>query len=122
MKVHNKKEINLLHKAHVFHCNRLFEARYPPQELLFPSDMVKQIRDEIAQNSIKLKTLYDGTQVPATINIDERIFQVFTYDGEIILCNLATAQMLLPQCEILKHYWNGRLEVFDKRELKIMYL
>ena len=42
-----------------------------------------------------MRKLYDGTQVPTTIQIDERIFKVITFDGETVLCNITTAKKLL---------------------------
>ena len=56
-----------------------------------------------------------------TIRTDVRIFQVFTYDGDVILCNLYDAYELLPNCKTLKHYWNHKFERFGKLELKQMY-
>jgi hypothetical protein len=67
-----------------------------------------------------MKTLYDGTQVPETININQRIFRVFTFDGETVLCNADTAKLLLPQTKRLQHYWNDKFESFSKLELKEM--
>jgi len=67
-----------------------------------------------------MKTLFDGTQIPTQISINERIFQVQTFDGDIVLCNTETAKKLLPQCAKLKHYWDFKFTAFSKLELKEM--
>jgi len=67
-------------------------------------------------------TLFDGTKIPATISTTERIFQVNTYDGETILCNLVTAQKLISAglCKGIKHYWNHKFTRLGKSEVKHM--
>lgn len=69
-----------------------------------------------------MKKLYSGTEVPTTINTEERIFRVVTFDDEVILCNLKTAKELLEKQEIksLQHYWNNRFQAFSKLDLKQM--
>ena len=66
--------------------------------------------------------LYSGTHIPTTINTNERIFQIETFDGETILCNLVTAQKLLEQqnCKRIKHYWNHKFVAIGKLEVKEM--
>jgi hypothetical protein len=68
--------------------------------------------------------LFDGTIVPATINTKERIFQVVTYDGETILCNLLTAHRLITNqlCKGIKHYWNHKFTTIGKSEVLSMPL
>lgn len=75
-------------------------------------------------SELKTKKLFDGTIIPATINTDERIFKIETYDGETVLCNLQTAQMLIKtdNCKRIKHYWNNRFENISKLEVKEMPL
>lgn len=58
---------------------------------------------------------------PLTIRTDERIFQILTYDGDVILCNLVDAYNLLPDAKTVKHYWNNKFESFAKADLKKMY-
>jgi hypothetical protein len=66
--------------------------------------------------------LFDGTKIPSTINTTERIFQIHTYDGETILCNLVTAQKLIAAvlCKGIKHYWNHKFTTISKLEVKQM--
>lgn len=68
--------------------------------------------------------LFDGTVVPATINTTERIFQITTYDGEIVLCNLLTAHRLITNqlCKGIKHYWNYKFTTIGKGEVLTMPL
>lgn len=70
----------------------------------------------------KTKKLFDGTIIPATINTDERIFQIETYDGQCVLCNLQTAQTLIKtdNCKRIKHYWNAKFTTISKLEVKEM--
>lgn len=65
-----------------------------------------------------MKKLFDGTQIPVMISTNERIFQIETYDGETILCNVVTAQKLLQlnRCKRIKHYWNHKFQVISKYE------
>ena len=58
---------------------------------------------------------------PLTIKTDERIFQILTYDGDVILCNLVDAYNLLPDAKAVKYYWNNKFESFAKADLKKMY-
>ena len=60
--------------------------------------------------------------IPTTINTDERIFKVLTYDNDYILCNVATAKELLKNDMIqsLWHLWNYEFKRFGKNELKQM--
>ena len=69
-----------------------------------------------------MKTLYCGLEIPTVINTNERIFKIETFDGEIILCNLAEAKYLLQLQNIkrLFHYWNYDFKPFDKLTLKTM--
>lgn len=75
-------------------------------------------------SELKTKKLFDGTVIPSTINTDERIFQIETWDNETVLCNLQTAQMLIntDNCKRLKHYWDYRFVTIGKREVKEMPL
>jgi hypothetical protein len=68
------------------------------------------------------KKLFDGTNIPVMISTSERIFQIETFDGETILCNLATAQKLLHSdlCKRIKHYWNHKFTTIGKLEVKEM--
>lgn len=63
--------------------------------------------------------LYSGTIIHTTISTAERIFQIETNDNETILCNLATAQLLIKQqeCRRIKHYWNFKFETIGKKEV-----
>jgi len=69
-----------------------------------------------------MKKLYSGTRIPEIIRTNERIFQIETYDNEIVLCNLRMAQMLinLAECKRIKHYWNNKFEPIGKDEVKGM--
>ncbi len=62
------------------------------------------------------------TTIPQTINTNERIFKIITFDGETILCNVETAKKLLENQEIkhLFHFWNGEFKKFGKKDLKEM--
>jgi hypothetical protein len=70
------------------------------------------------------KKLFDNTIIPSIISINERIFQIETYDGETVLCNLGTAQMLINKdlCKRIKHYWNYKFQNISKLEVKEMPL
>ncbi len=69
-----------------------------------------------------MKTTYSGIEIPQTINTNERIFKIITFDGETILCNVETAKKLLENQEIkhLFHFWNGEFKKFGKKDLKEM--
>ena len=60
--------------------------------------------------------------IPTTINTDERIFKVLTYDNDYILCNLSTAKELLKNDMIYKlwHLWDYEFKRFGKIDLKQM--
>lgn len=66
--------------------------------------------------------LFDGTHIPVMISTNERIFQVITYNGETVLCNLVTAQKLIDAdlCKGIKHYWNYKFSSIGKDEVKNM--
>lgn len=70
------------------------------------------------------KTLYSGIVIDTVIDTTQRIFQVETYDREIILCNLKDAQsiIILQGCYRIKHYWNNKFEAIGKNEVKEMPL
>lgn len=61
-------------------------------------------------------------KIPTTINTNERIFKILTYDNDFILCNLSTAKELLKKDMIKKlwHLWNYEFKVYSKNELKQM--
>ena len=69
-----------------------------------------------------MRKLYSGTEVPTTINTEERIFKVITFNNDVVLCNVKTAKELLEKQEIksLQHYWNNRFQMFSKLDLKQM--
>jgi len=73
---------------------------------------------------MKTKILYSNIHIPVSINTDERIFELETYDNEIVLCNLSTAQMLINSdvCKGIKHYWNNKFTRIGKDEVKEMPL
>lgn len=50
--------------------------------------------------------LFDGTEVPTTISIQERIYQLESYDNEKFLCNLKFAQDFIKKGKCLgaKHF------------------
>lgn len=56
---------------------------------------------------------------PTTINTNERIFQIETFDGEIILVNTKDAQQLIKEqnCKRIKHYWNYKFQSIGKDEV-----
>jgi hypothetical protein len=68
------------------------------------------------------KKLFDGTNIPVMISTNERIFQIETFDGETILCNVVTAQKLLQLnlCKRIRHYWNHKFVTIGKLEVKEM--
>ena len=59
---------------------------------------------------------------PTTINTNERIFKIETFDGDIFLCNVETAKESLNKSEIknLWHLWNFEFKRFGKIDLKEM--
>lgn len=68
--------------------------------------------------------LFDKTEIPDTISITERIFQIETSNGETVLCNLLTAKLLIntDNCKRIKHYWNYKFSTIGKLEVKEMPL
>ena len=60
--------------------------------------------------------------IPTTINTNERIFKIETFENEMLLCNVATAKELLNKGEIknLWHLWNFEFKRFAKIDLKQM--
>ena len=60
--------------------------------------------------------------IPTTINTNERIFKIETFEDETFLCNTKTAKEYLEKGEIKKlwHLWNFNFEVFHKIHLKNM--
>lgn len=71
---------------------------------------------------METRKLFDGTNIPVMISTNERIFQIETFDGETILCNLVTAQKLLQNdlCKRIRHYWNHKFTAISKLEVKQM--
>lgn len=71
---------------------------------------------------METKKLFDGTHIPVMISTNERIFQIETFDGETILCNLVTAQKLINAdlCKRIKHYWDHKFTTLSKLEVKQM--
>lgn len=67
-------------------------------------------------NTIKL---YSGTEIPAMVSTTERIFQIKTYDNQIILCNLPVAHQLIitQECKSIKHYWDFLFKSISKKEV-----
>ncbi len=60
---------------------------------------------------------------PTTISTQERIFLVEDYEGTIFLCNLQDISVKdVSNIKRLKHFWNGRLESFGKKDFKEMLL
>lgn len=68
---------------------------------------------------MKTIKLFDGTEVPAHIDITQRVFQLFTYDGEYVLCNLEHAKQLIKNglAESAKHVWNNEFKRIGKSEI-----
>ena len=60
--------------------------------------------------------------IPTTINTNERIFKIETFDNEMLLCNIVTAKELLNKGDIknLWHLWNFQFKRFSKIDLKQM--
>jgi hypothetical protein len=69
-----------------------------------------------------MRYLNSGHNVPRTIKTSERIFKVETVNDEKVLCNVATAQMLLKDGVIknLWHLWDFEWKRFGKNDLKQM--
>lgn len=65
------------------------------------------------------KKLFSGVDISVSIRTDERIFQVVTFDGETVLCNLPDAQKLISTsvCKSIKHYWNNKFTSIGKGEV-----
>lgn len=63
---------------------------------------------------------YNGIKIPTTINTNERIFKIVTFDDEIILCNTSTAKLLINNTRTLDHFWGGQFRPFPKKDLKEM--
>lgn len=63
--------------------------------------------------------LISGFSIPVSIRTDERIFQIVTFDGETVLCNLKEAQMLITNqvCKSIKHLWNHKFTGIGKGEV-----
>lgn len=63
--------------------------------------------------------LYSGKEIPATIDTTQRIFQISTFDGQTILCNIQTAKEMIYQGEAktIKHYWNNKFTTIGKKEV-----
>ena len=59
---------------------------------------------------------------PTTINKNERIFKIETFDNEMLLCNVETEKELLSKSEIknLWHLWDFEFKRFAKIDLKQM--
>lgn len=60
--------------------------------------------------------------IPTTINTDERIFKIETFEDETFLCNTKTAKEYLERGEIKKlwNLWNFEFKVYGKGTLKEM--
>lgn len=73
---------------------------------------------------MKTRSLYSGIVIDCNIDTTQRIFQIETYDNEIILCNLKDAQAIITQdvCKSIKHYWNDKFSRIGKKEVKEMPL
>ena len=69
-----------------------------------------------------MQTLYSGFKIPTTINTEERVFKIETFDNEMLLCNTKTAKELLKEGLIknLWHLWNFKFKRFTKNDLKQM--
>lgn len=70
-----------------------------------------------------MQTLYNGTKIKETINTNERIFMIETFDSETVLCNLKDAYKLVKSgnCKVLKHLFNFKFVAFGKQNLISMY-
>ena len=68
--------------------------------------------------------LFNGRIIPSIINTTQRIFQIVTFDGDHILCNLVTAKELIvmDECKSIKHYWNYKFTSIGKKEVQEMPL
>jgi hypothetical protein len=68
--------------------------------------------------------LLSNKVIPTMLSTKERIFQVETYDGEFVLCNVDVAQELIKEqlCKRIKHYWNHKFSTIGKREVLDMPL
>jgi hypothetical protein len=60
--------------------------------------------------------------IPTTINTNERIFKIETFDNDTFICNVATAKEYLKEGQIknLWHLWNFEFKRFGKDDLKQM--
>lgn len=60
-----------------------------------------------------------NTKIPSAISTLHRIFQVETFNGEIVLCNIVIAQELIKEqeCKRIKHYWNYKFTTIGKKEV-----
>lgn len=69
-----------------------------------------------------MKTFKDGTLIPQTISTNERIFQLFDYEGGYVLCNLKTAFRLIKEGGIssAKHLWSGNFKSIGKKNILTM--
>lgn len=69
--------------------------------------------------SRNIRRLISGTIVPLMIRTDERIFQVVSFDGETILCNMHVAQLLITnqECKTIKHLWDHKFTSIGKKEV-----
>lgn len=66
-----------------------------------------------------MKKLYNGRLVPTMIDTTQRIFQLVTYDGDIFLCNVETAQEVIKagECANVRHLWNNNFNSIGKNEV-----
>lgn len=66
-----------------------------------------------------MRKLYNGRLVPTIIDTTQRIFEVITYDGDIFLCNVETAQEVIKEGECMKvrHLWNNNFKSIGKNEV-----
>lgn len=68
-----------------------------------------------------MRTLYNGKQINTTIDTNYKVFQIETFDGEVVLVNLNDAYKLITNTLKLKHYWNNKFLKFSKVDLFKMY-
>lgn len=63
--------------------------------------------------------LFNGKEIPSAVSTLHRIFQVETYDGDIVLCNIVHAQDFIKdqECKRIKHYWNHKFQTIGKKEV-----
>lgn len=68
---------------------------------------------------MKTIKLFDGTEVPVQIDVTQRVFQMLTYNGEYVLCNLEDAKQLIKNgiAESAKHIWNNEFKRIGKSEI-----